>query len=96
VIPGILCMSLMFSCSRVGYGRVTDMGCSTLPGTITALEFLMPRRPRLLIGVGTLAVVFLGSHLLLDFRQVMVLLLNPMGTQHDVLVCANASTVLNS
>lgn len=73
VIPGILSMSLMFSCLYgVGYVivRYRDSGVlKRLRATpVTALEFLGAQAAsRLVISVGTLAVVFTGSHLLLGF-----------------------------
>lgn len=73
VLPGILCMSLMFSCLYgVGYVvvRYRDLGIlkryQATP--ISALEFLGAQASsRLLISVGTLVVVFIGSHMLLSF-----------------------------
>jgi ABC-type multidrug transport system permease subunit len=73
VVPGILSMSLMFSCLYgVGYVivRYRDAGVlKRLHATpVTALEFLSAQAAsRLLISVGTLAVVFAGSHALLHF-----------------------------
>lgn len=73
VIPGILCMSLMFSCLYgIGYVvvRYRDNGVlKRLRATpVTALEFLGAQAAsRLLVSVGTLTVVFCGSHLLLHF-----------------------------
>lgn len=101
VIPGILCMSLMFSCLYgVGYVivRYRDMGVLKRyrATPITALEFLGAQAAsRLLISVSTLAVVFLGSHLLLDFpvkgSWVLLLLVTLMGALSMIalsLVCA--------
>ncbi len=73
VVPGILSMSLMFSCLYgVGYVivRYRDLGVlkryQATP--VRALEFLSAQMAsRLLISVSTLAVVFLGSSWLLDF-----------------------------
>lgn len=73
VLPGILCMSLMFSCLYgVGYVivRYRDIGVlKRFRATpVTALEFLAAQAAsRLMISVGTLAVVFTGSHLILQF-----------------------------
>ncbi len=73
VVPGILCMSLMFSCLYgIGYVivRYRDNGVlKRLRATpITALEFLSAQAAsRLLISVGTLSLVFTGSHFLLQF-----------------------------
>jgi len=73
VIPGVLSMSLMFSCLYgVGYVivRYRDMGVLKRyrATPITALQFLSAQAAsRLLISVSTLAVVFLGSHWLLGF-----------------------------
>lgn len=101
VIPGILSMSLMFSCLYgVGYVivRYRDMGVLKRyrATPITALEFLGAQAAsRLLISVSTLAVVFLGSHLLLDFpvkgSWVLLLLVTLMGALSMIalsLVCA--------
>jgi ABC-2 type transport system permease protein len=73
VIPGILSMSLMFSCLYgVGYVIVRYRDSGVLKRyqatPITALEFLGAQAAsRLLISVTTLAIVFAGSQLLLDF-----------------------------
>lgn len=73
VIPGILSMSLMFSCLYgVGYVivRYRDSGVlkRLMATPVTALEFLGAQAAsRVLISVSTLAVVFTGSHLLLGF-----------------------------
>ena len=101
VIPGILSMSLMFSCLYgVGYVivRYRDMGVLKRyrATPITALEFLGAQAAsRLLISVSTLAVVFLGSHLLLDFpvkgSWILLLLVTLMGALSMIalsLVCA--------
>ncbi|MDP2229284.1 MAG: ABC transporter permease [Moraxellaceae bacterium] len=73
VIPGVLSMSLMFSCLYgVGYVivRYRDLGVLKRyrATPVTALEFLSAQAAsRLLISVGTLAAVFTGSHWLLGF-----------------------------
>lgn len=73
VVPGILCMSLMFSCLYgVGYVivRYRDSGVLKryMATPVTALEFLGAQAAsRLLLSVSTLVVVFTGSHWLLDF-----------------------------
>ena len=73
VVPGILSMSLMFSCLYgVGYVivRYRDSGVlKRLRATpVSALEFLGAQAAsRLLITVTTLALVFAGSHALLHF-----------------------------
>lgn len=73
VIPGVLSMSLMFSCLYgVGYVivRYRDMGVLKRyrATPVTALQFLSAQAAsRLLISVSTLVVVFLGSHWLLGF-----------------------------
>lgn len=73
VVPGVLCMSLMFSCLYgVGYVivRYRDLGVlKRLRATpINALEFLAAQAvSRLLISVTTLTVVFLGAWWWLDF-----------------------------
>lgn len=101
VIPGILSMSLMFSCLYgVGYVivRYRDMGVLKRyrATPITALEFLSAQAAsRLLISVSTLAVVFLGSHWLLAFpvkgSWLLLLLVTLMGALSMIalsLVCA--------
>lgn len=73
VIPGILAMSLMFSCLYgVGYVivRYRDMGVLKRyrATPMTALQFLGAQAAsRLVISTGTLATVFAGSWLLLGF-----------------------------
>ncbi|MFN3586482.1 MAG: ABC transporter permease [Moraxellaceae bacterium] len=73
VIPGVLAMSLMFSCLYgVGYVivRYRDMGVLKRyrATPVTALQFLGAQAAsRLVISTGTLAVVFAGSWLLLGF-----------------------------
>lgn len=73
VVPGILSMSLMFSCLYgVGYVivRYRDLGIlKRFKATpVTALQFLSAQMlSRLIISVATLAVVFAGSHALLGF-----------------------------
>lgn len=73
VIPGILSMSLMFSCLYgVGYVivRYRDAGVlkRLMATPVSAAEFLGAQAlSRLLISVSTLAVVFIGSYWLLGF-----------------------------
>ncbi len=101
VVPGILCMSLMFSCLYgIGYVivRYRDNGVlKRLRATpITALEFLSAQAAsRLLISVGTLSLVFTGSHFLLQFPVLgswwLLLLVAVMGAASMIslsLVCA--------
>lgn len=101
VVPGILCMSLMFSCLYgIGYVivRYRDNGVlKRLRATpITALEFLSAQAAsRLLVSVSTLAVVFSGSHWLLGFpvhgSWWLLLLITVMGALSMIslsLVCA--------
>lgn len=101
VIPGVLSMSLMFSCLYgVGYVivRYRDMGVLKRyrATPITALEFLSAQAAsRLLISVSTLVVVFLGSHWLLGFpvkgSWLLLLLVTLLGALSMIalsLVCA--------
>lgn len=101
VIPGILSMSLMFSCLYgVGYVIVRYRDSGVLKRyqatPITALEFLGAQAAsRLLISVVTLAIVFAGSHLLLDFpvkgSWLLLLLVTLLGALSMIalsLVCA--------
>ncbi|MDI1300292.1 MAG: ABC transporter permease [bacterium] len=73
VVPGILCMSLMFSCLYgVGYVivRYRDSGVLKrfMATPVTALQFLGAQAAsRLLVSISTLVVVFVGSHWLLHF-----------------------------
>lgn len=73
VIPGILSMSLMFSCLYgVGYviTRYRDSGVlkRLMATPISAFEFLAAQAAsRLLISVSTLTLVFIGSYFLLKF-----------------------------
>lgn len=73
VVPGILSMSLMFSCLYgVGYVIVRYRDSGVLKRyratPVTAMEFLSAQAgSRLLISVSTVAMVFMGSHLLLGF-----------------------------
>jgi ABC-type multidrug transport system permease subunit len=73
VIPGVLSMSLMFSCLYgVGYviTRYRDSGVlkRLMATPITAFEFLGAQAlSRLIISVSTLTVVFTGSYFLLRF-----------------------------
>lgn len=101
VIPGILSMSLMFSCLYgVGYVIVRYRDSGVLKRyqatPITALEFLGAQAAsRLVISVVTLAVVFTGSYLLLDFpvkgSWLLLLLVTVLGALSMIalsLVCA--------
>jgi ABC-2 type transport system permease protein len=101
VIPGILSMSLMFSCLYgVGYVIVRYRDSGVLKRyhatPITALEFLGAQAvSRLLISVATLAIVFTGSFLLLDFpvkgSWLLLLLVTTLGALSMIalsLVCA--------
>lgn len=101
VIPGILSMSLMFSCLYgVGYVIVRYRDNGVLKRyratPVTALEFLSAQAAsRLLISVSTIALVFAGSHLLLDFpvkgSYLLLLLTTMLGALSMIalsLVCA--------
>lgn len=101
VIPGILSMSLMFSCLYgVGYVIVRYRDSGVLKRyqatPVTALEFLGAQAAsRLLISVATLAVVFAGSHFFLDFpvkgSWLLLLLVTVLGALSMIalsLVCA--------
>lgn len=101
VIPGILSMSLMFSCLYgVGYVIVRYRDSGVLKRyqatPVTALQFLSAQAAsRLLISVATLAAVFAGSHLFLDFpvkgSWLLLLLATVMGALSMIalsLVCA--------
>ena len=101
VIPGILSMSLMFSCLYgVGYVIVRYRDSGVLKRyqatPVTALEFLGAQAAsRLLISVSTLAIVFAGSYLLLDFpvkgSWLLLLLVTALGALSMIslsLVCA--------
>lgn len=101
VIPGILSMSLMFSCLYgVGYVIVRYRDSGVLKRyqatPITALQFLGAQAAsRLLISVATLAVVFAGSHVFLDFpvkgSWLLLLMVTVMGALSMIalsLVCA--------
>jgi ABC-2 type transport system permease protein len=101
LIPGILCMSLMFSCLYgVGYVivRYRDSGVLKrfMATPVTALEFLGAQAAsRLLVSIGTLVVVFVGSHWLLQFpvegSWLLLLLVAIMGALSMIalsLVCA--------
>lgn len=101
VIPGILSMSLMFSCLYgVGYVIVRYRDSGVLKRyqatPVTALQFLGAQAAsRLLISVGTLAVVFAGSHFFLDFpvkgSWLLLLLVTVLGALSMIalsLVCA--------
>lgn len=101
VVPGILCMSLMFSCLYgIGYVivRYRDNGVlKRLRATpITAMEFLGAQAAsRLLVSVSTLSLVFTGSHFLLGFpvmgSWLLLLLIAVLGAASMIalsLVCA--------
>lgn len=101
LIPGILCMSLMFSCLYgVGYVivRYRDSGVLKrfMATPVTALEFLGAQAAsRLLVSISTLVVVFVGSHWLLRFpvegSWLLLLLVAIMGALSMIalsLVCA--------
>lgn len=101
LIPGVLAMSLMFSCLYgVGYVivRYRDLGVLKRyrATPVTALQFLGAQAAsRLLISTGTLAVVFTGSWWLLDFpvqgSPWLLLLLTLLGASSMIalsLVCA--------
>lgn len=101
VVPGILCMSLMFSCLYgVGYVivRYRDSGVLKrfMATPVTALQFLGAQAAsRLLLSISTLVVVFAGSHWLLRFpvegSWLLLLLVATLGAFSMValsLVCA--------
>ncbi len=101
VIPGVLAMSLMFSCLYgVGYVivRYRDLGVLKRyrATPVTALQFLGAQAAsRLVISTGTLAMVFTGSWLLLDFpvqgSPWLLLLLTVLGASSMIalsLLCA--------
>lgn len=101
VVPGILCMSLMFSCLYgVGYVIVRYRDSGVLKRfratPVSALQFLGAQAAsRLLVSLSTLVLVFVGSHWLLHFpvegSWLLLLLVAALGALSMIalsLVCA--------